>query len=142
VNRAGLCAVLLILAAGPQPYIVTEDRIDTPLTTHQGDSVSGRRIVLDRQLSACLLCHAGPFPAPHLQGTIGPNLDGVGSRLSDGQIRLRVVDAARVNPDTVMPSYYLSTGLNRVGGQWQGRTILTAEQIEDVVAFLTTLRSP
>lgn len=142
MNRAGLYSALLILAAGPEPYTVTEDRIDTPLTIHRGDPVSGRRIVLDRQLSACILCHAGPFPAPHLQGTIGPSLDGVGFRLSEGQIRLRVVDAARVNPGTVMPSYYLSTGLNRVGRQWQGRTILTAEQIEDVVAFLTTLRSP
>lgn len=118
------------------------DRIDTPLTNHRGDPVEGRRIVLDRQLSACLLCHSGPFAEPHLQGNIGPSLDGVGSRLDQAQLRLRLVDSARINPDTLMPSYYVTQGLNRVGGPWQGRTILTAAQIEDVVAFLSTLRGP
>jgi L-cysteine S-thiosulfotransferase len=118
------------------------DAIDTPLTSQPGDAARGRRIVENRQLSACLLCHSGPFPAPHLQGTIGPSLDGVGSRLSAGQIRLRLIDARKLNPDTIMPPYYVVEGLNRVGQAWQGRPALSAEQIEDVVAFLTTLRAP
>ena len=118
------------------------DALDTPLTDAPADLVRGRAIVEDRQLSACLLCHAGPFPAPHLQGTIGPSLDGVGSRLSPGQIRLRLVDARKLNPDTVMPPYYVVDGLNRVGQGWQGRPALSAQQIEDVVAFLATLRTP
>lgn len=118
------------------------DAMDTPLTTQPGDPARGRRIVEDRQLGDCLLCHAGPFPAPHLQGNLGPSLAGVGSRLTPGQIRLRLIDARKLNPETVMPPYYVADGLNRVAYQWQGKPALTAQQIEDVVAFLATLRSP
>jgi sulfur-oxidizing protein SoxX len=118
------------------------DAIDTPLSGQPGDPVRGRQIVENRQLGACLLCHSGPFPAPHLQGTVGPSLDGVGSRLSVGQIRLHLVDARRLNPDTVMPPYYVVDGLNRIGQEWRGRPALSAQQIEDVVAFLVTLRAP
>ncbi|MGE0225085.1 MAG: sulfur oxidation c-type cytochrome SoxX [Acetobacteraceae bacterium] len=113
-----------------------------PLTASPGNPGNGRRLVLDRAASACLLCHAGPFPAPHLQGTIGPDLAGVGSRLTENEIRLRLVDPARLNPDTVMPSYYRTEGLNRVGRPWQGKPVLSAQQIEDVVAYLLTLRQP
>ncbi|HET7881352.1 MAG TPA: sulfur oxidation c-type cytochrome SoxX [Acetobacteraceae bacterium] len=130
-----------MLLAAPM-IVAAADALDTPLTDAPADPVRGRAIVEDRQLSACLLCHAGPFPAPHLQGTIGPSLDGVGSRLSPGQIRLRLVDARKLNPDTVMPPYYVVDGLNRVGQAWQGRPALSAQQIEDVVAFLATLRTP
>ena len=135
----GLAAALLacLVAAAPDG-----DAIDAPLTGRPGDPVRGRQIVENRQVSACLLCHAGPFPEPHLQGTIGPSLDGVGSRLSAGQIRLRLADARKLNPDTVMPPYYVVDGLNRTGRQWQGRPAMSAQQIEDVVAFLTTLRAP
>jgi sulfur-oxidizing protein SoxX len=118
------------------------DAIDTPLTAQPGDPVRGRQIVENRQMSACLLCHSGPFPAPHLQGDIGPSLAGVGSRLTPGQIRLRLVDPRRLDPDSVMPPYHVVDGLNRVGEQWQGRPALSAQQIEDVVAFLATLRAP
>jgi sulfur-oxidizing protein SoxX len=118
------------------------DTIDAPLTPQPGDPARGRQVVENRALSACLLCHGGPFAQPHLQGTIGPSLDGVGSRLSAGQIRLRLVDARKLNPDTVMPPYFVTDGLNRTGRQWQGRPILSAQQIEDVVAFLATLRLP
>jgi sulfur-oxidizing protein SoxX len=103
---ASLLAACLLAAA---------DAIDTPLTAQPGDPGRGRQIVENRSLSACLLCHAGPFPAPHLQGTIGPSLDGVGSRLSAAQIRLRLVDARKSNPDTVMPPYYVVDGLHRTG---------------------------
>ena len=105
-----------------------------------GDAVNGRRIVEDRTVSACLLCHAGPFPAPHLQGNIGPRLDGVGDRLTLEELRQRLVDPSRFNPDTVMPAYGDVEKLNRVGSAWRGRPILTPGQIEDVVAFLSTLR--
>jgi sulfur-oxidizing protein SoxX len=128
-----LSAVLLAAAS---------DAMNTPLTAQPGDAARGRQIVENRALSACLLCHSGPFPDPHLQGTIGPSLTVVGSRLSAGQIRLRLVDARKLNPDTVMPPYYVVDGLNRTGRAWQGKPALSAQQIEDVVAFLTTLRSP
>jgi L-cysteine S-thiosulfotransferase len=109
---------------------------------HAGDTANGRKIVEDRTLSACLLCHAGPFPAPHLQGNIGPRLDGVGDRLTPDEIRQRIVDPSRFNPDTVMPAYGKIDGLNRVGQAWRGRPILTPAQIEDVVAFLASLHAP
>jgi sulfur-oxidizing protein SoxX len=131
-----------MLVAGLLAAAGDADAIDTPLTGQPGDPGRGRQIVENRAVSACLLCHAGPFPAPHLQGTVGPSLDGVGSRLSAGQIRLRLVDSRRLNPSTVMPPYYRVDGLNRTGRQWQGRSILDAKQIEDVVAFLATLRAP
>jgi sulfur-oxidizing protein SoxX len=105
------------------------------------DAVNGRKIVADRALSACLLCHSGPFPAPYSQGNIGPRLDDVGDRLTPDEIRERLVDPARFNPDSVMPAYGRTEGLNRVGQPWRERPILTPAQIEDVVAFLSTLRA-
>jgi sulfur-oxidizing protein SoxX len=124
------------------PYRVEGDAIAAPLTGRPGDPARGRQVVAARQLGTCLLCHPGPFPEERFQGTIGPDLAGVASRLSEGQIRLRIIDAARLNPNTVMPSYYVVDGLNRVGKPWQGRPVLSAEQVEDVVAFLMTLRDP
>jgi sulfur-oxidizing protein SoxX len=99
-----------------------------------------------RQKSLCLLCHSGPFPDPHLHGTIAPDLTGVGSRLSAGQIRLRIVDMKRLNPRSIMPAYYSIMGSGsqesaaRVAAEWRGRSILTAEEIEDLVAYLETLK--
>ena len=141
-------AAVVAMAAGGAgdpalvPYTVAGDSIPASLTGHPGDPVRGRAIVLEREVSTCLLCHGGPFPEVHFQGTIGPSLSGVGGRFSEGQIRLRLVNPAAINPGTLMPSFYTVTGLTRVGQQWQGKPVLTADQIEDVVAYLTTLRQP
>jgi L-cysteine S-thiosulfotransferase len=124
------------------PYTVIEDRIEAPLTGNPGDPARGRTVVTNRQVGLCLLCHAGPFPEERFQGTVGPDLAGIGKRLSEAQIRLRIVDAARLNESTVMPPYYVTDRQNRVGERWRGRPVLTAEQIEDAVAFLSTLREP
>jgi L-cysteine S-thiosulfotransferase len=123
-----------------QPHRVVGDAIPEPLTGTGGDPVAGRGIVVDRRLGACLLCHTGPFPEERFQGTLAPDLSGAGSRWSPGQLRLRLVDATRLEPATIMPPYYRIDGLTRVGSPWLGRPILTAQQVEDVVAFLTTLR--
>jgi len=138
-------AAALIGAAGAGdgplvPYTVIDDRIPTSLTGIDGDPARGRAIVLDRRLGSCLLCHSGPFPGVEPQGTLAPDLSGAGSRWSPGQLRLRLVDPARLNPDTIMPAYYRVDGLTRVGDSWRGKPILTAGQIEDVVAFLLTLQ--
>jgi sulfur-oxidizing protein SoxX len=95
--------------------------------------------VLERT-STCILCHSGPFPEEKFQGDLAPNLSGSGSRWSVGQLRLRLVDASRLNPATIMPSYYRVDGLERVASAWRGKPILTAEQIEDIVAYLASLR--
>jgi sulfur-oxidizing protein SoxX len=96
--------------------------------------------VLDRQVGLCLLCHSGPFPEERFQGNLAPDLTGVGARLSSGQIRLRIVDASRVNPQTIMPAYYRTENLQRVAPAYRGKTVLSAQQIEDIVAFLVTLK--
>ena len=122
-----------------RPYEIVGDAIPDSLTGVPGDPARGRAVVVSRQTGLCLLCHSGPFPEERFQGTLAPDLGRAGVRWSDGQLRLRMVDSARVNPATIMPSYYRIEGLTRVGRAWQGKTVLSAEQIEDVVAFLTTL---
>jgi len=143
---AAIAIVLALLASGAvaraddlHPYTIVGDAIPQPLTGAPGDPARGRAIVVSRA-GTCLLCHSGPFPDEKFQGNFSPDLTGSGARWSQGQLRLRLVDAAKLNPDTIMPSYYRVGGLVRVGAAWRGKPILSAEQIEDVVAFLATLR--
>jgi sulfur-oxidizing protein SoxX len=123
------------------PFKVAGDAIPAPLTNTPGDPARGRSIVADRKVGLCLLCHTGPFPEERFQGNLAPDLAGAGQRWSEGQLRLRIVDAARLNPSTIMPSYYRIERLTRVNATWQSKPILTAQQVEDVVAFLRTLRN-
>ena len=139
-----IAAALLALPgpAGAQalrPYTVVGDAIPEPLTNARGDVARGRALVVERS-STCILCHSGPFPEQKFQGDLAPDLSGSGSRWSEGQLRLRLVDASRLNAATIMPSYYRVAGLDRVGTTWRGKPILSAEQIEDIVAYLITLR--
>ena len=123
-----------------RPFQIVGDAIPTSLTGTEGDPARGRTIVTTRQIGLCLLCHSGPFPEERFQGDLAPNLRGAGSRWSEGQLRLRIVDASKLNLETIMPSYYVVDRLTRVAPAFRGKPVLTAEQIEDVVAFLTTLR--
>jgi sulfur-oxidizing protein SoxX len=128
-----------VFAQDLRPYAVTDDGIADSLTGAPGDPARGRALVLDRS-STCILCHSGPFAEARFQGDLAPSLAGAGSRWSVSQLRLRLVDASRFNPQTIMPSYYRVDGLDRVASNWRGKPILSAEQIEDIVAFLATLR--
>src|SRR5262245_6411850 len=134
----------IAVAAGAQdalrPYTIAGDVIAEPLAGSKGDAERGRSIVVNRQVGLCLLCHSGPYPDERFQGTLAPDLKGTGSRWSEGQLRLRIVDASRLNPDTIMPPYYRVEGLVRVAPALQGKPLLTAEQIEDVIAHLVALR--
>jgi sulfur-oxidizing protein SoxX len=123
-----------------RPYAIVGDAIPASLTGAKGDPARGKAIVLNRQVGLCLLCHSGPFPEERFQGNMAPDLKGTGSRWSEGELRLRLVDARKLNPDTIMPPYYVVDGMNRVARSFRGKPILTAEQIEDVVAFLATLK--
>jgi L-cysteine S-thiosulfotransferase len=144
---AVLASVLLAMTALPcaaiaqalQPYTVTDDAIAKSLTGAPGDPARGRALVVARS-STCILCHSGPFPEQQFQGDLAPSLAGAGSRASAGQLRLRLVDASRLNAATIMPSYYRIDGLQRVGTTWREKPILSAEQIEDMVAYLASLR--
>ncbi|MET0919242.1 MAG: sulfur oxidation c-type cytochrome SoxX [Burkholderiales bacterium] len=105
-----------------------------------GDAARGRALVVARDSANCVLCHAVPDPAVKFAGDVGPSLAGVGARLSEAQLRLRVADNLRVNPATVMPSYYKVDGLDRVASTYAGKPVLTAQEMEDVVAWLVTLK--
>jgi len=130
-----------IVAAGCMVGVAHgSDAIPDSLTGRKGDPVRGRAIVANRQVGLCLLCHSGPFPEERFQGNLAPDLRGAGARWTEGQLRLRIVDSSRINPTTIMPAYHRTEGLTRVAPAHRGRPILTAEQIEDVVAFLTTLK--
>ncbi len=143
---AGCVAVALALQpmasarAELKSYKVVGDAIPESLTGSQGDPAKGRAIVANRQIGLCLLCHTGPFPEERFQGTLAPDLAGAGTRWSPGQLRLRIVDSTRINPATIMPPYYRIDGLTRVAPAFAGKPVLNAEQIEDVVAFLATLK--
>jgi sulfur-oxidizing protein SoxX len=131
-----LIAVALLAVAGSA---AASDALPDSLTGAKGDPVRGRALVASRQQGLCLLCHSGPFPEERFQGNLAPDLRSA-TRLSEGEIRQRIVDPRRSNPDSIMPAYYDTGGLNRVAPSFRGKTILTAEQIEDIVAYLLTLK--
>jgi sulfur-oxidizing protein SoxX len=140
---AGVGAIMLGAACHAdelRPYQVANGAIVAPLTGKTGEPARGRAIVTNRTVGLCLLCHSGPFPEERFQGNLAPDLRGAGSRWSEGELRLRMADSHRLNPDTIMPAYYKLDGLNRVAPAFRGKPLLTAEQIEDVVAFLATMR--
>ena len=141
---AGVAVAILLflplLVAAQELYTVVGDAVPTPLTDVPGNPANGRAIIANRQVGLCLLCHTGPFPEERFQGNLAPNMSGAGSRWSEGQLRLRLVDASRLNAASIMPAYYRTAGLNRVASAVQGKPLLAAQQIEDVVAFLLTLK--
>lgn len=138
----GLAAAQMA-AKDPVPTAVigaVDGALPQSLTGGPGDAVRGRAIVANRQLGLCLLCHTGPIPEERFQGNLAPDLAGAGKRWSAAQLRLRMVDARTLNPQTIMPSYHRTDGLNRVAPASAGLPMLGAQQVEDVVAYLLTLR--
>lgn len=141
--RAAMLVLLMASTASSHAYDsidVVGDAVPQPLTSTPGDAERGRAIVGDRQVGLCLMCHTGPFPDERSQGTLAPDLAGAGMRWSEGQLRLRIVDSRRLNPDTIMPSYFRAAEGRRVGKAFRDQPVLDAQQVEDVVAFLVTLR--
>src|SRR3954454_18374491 len=144
--RASLALLAVVsLAVTPasaqlRPYAAVGDAIPISLAGAPGDAGRGRAIAATRQVGLSLLCHSGPFPEERFQGDLAPSLAGAGSRSIEGQLRLRIVDASRLNSATIMPPYYRADGLTRVAANVRGKPVLTADQIEDVVAYLATLR--
>ena len=141
VTSAGLAAPIVYAApAQPVAYEMVGDALPQPLQGLVGDAARGRALVTDRREGLCLLCHRGPFPEERFQGDLSTDLSGAGARWTPGQLRLRLTDAKRLNPDSVMPAYHRTDGLQRVGSAWQGRPVFSAQQVEDVVAFLASLK--
>ena len=123
-----------------RPYQVVGDAIPSSLTGRPGDVAEGRKVVEDRKLGNCLSCHAFPFVAED-PGNIGPDLHGVGARLTAAQLRLRVVNMKVLDPQTIMPAYFRVAGLRDVAKPFADKPILTAQQVEDLVAFLVSTKS-
>ncbi|MBS9478476.1 sulfur oxidation c-type cytochrome SoxX [Ancylobacter radicis] len=122
------------------PYVVTADAINEPLAGQRGDPARGQVLLSERHRSLCILCHALPSGAAPLQGTLAPSLAGIGARLSEGQIRLRIVDMKRLNPSSIMPAYYSLYSGARTAPAWQDKPVLEAAEIEHLVAYLVTLK--
>ena len=148
MTRIALLTVTIVLSALPatatdrasdSPYIIKMGQIEAPLTKTPGIPSRGRQIVAGRRAN-CLACHTAPIPEEQFHGNLGPDLSKIGSYYDAGELRLRLVDPKQLNPDTIMPAFLKTTGLNRVGKQYTGKPILSAQQIEDVIAYLLTLK--
>ncbi len=140
-----LCACFLTAMSGARadalvPFEVVEDTIPAPLTSQPGDAERGRAVYVDRDRGHCLLCHVSAHVQEPFAGTIGPDLSTVADVYGAGQLRYRVVDSTLMNPDTVMPSYYRVDGLVQVDAAFDGQPVLTAQEVEDLIAFLLTFR--
>lgn len=144
--RTTLAALVLLglaaAAAGQEvaPFVVSGGVVAAPLGGLAGSAERGGRIVRNRETANCLICHTIPDPTEAFMGEVGPPLAGVGARLAPGQIRLRLIDPTLANPDAVMPAYHRTAGLVHVDARWRGRPVLSAQDIEDVVAYLSALK--
>ncbi len=142
-KRIALALALLVILnlQVAHAQVIKGDSIIESLSVEPGDPVRGRAIVASRQTGLCLLCHSGPFPEERFQGNLAPELKVSVARLNAPQLRARIVNAAHFNPQTIMPSYYQTSHLNRVAPKFAGQTLLSGQEIEDVIAFLVTLNN-
>jgi sulfur-oxidizing protein SoxX len=144
VALAPITAMAEDAATLPENYCsweVKDYAIEEPLCGLVGDALRGKQIVSDSHRGNCLACHQLPIPGIEAYGTIGPPLQGIASRLTESQIRVRIVDTRNINPMSIMPGFYRDPRLiNRPGKPYRGKTFLTAQQVEDVIAYLVTLK--
>jgi L-cysteine S-thiosulfotransferase len=135
---------VLNVHAATEKFTVVGDGIPRALTATPGDADRGRAIVMNRQVGMCTLCHQLTTDATNadekFQGNLSTNLTGAGKRWTAAQLRLRIVDSRRIMPSTIMPAYHRTDKLTRVGKAWQSQPIFSAQQVEDVVAYLVTLQ--
>ena len=145
LSAAAILAITAVAGSASAESLVSYQVVDDysipqSLTGAPGDPAKGREVAIDRKLGNCLACHQMPIPEQAFHGETGPDLAGVADRYSEGELRLRVVNPKIVNPATMMPAFYRTEGLNRVMKNFQGKPMLSAEQVEDVVAYLKTLK--
>lgn len=136
-------SALLALPTSSQAQIIWDgDAIPNALSAQPGDPIKGRTLVTSRQTGLCILCHAGPFPEERFQGNLAPELKLSVANLSAAQLRARLVDPSKTSANTIMPSYFRIDHLQRVAPQFAGKTVLSAQEIEDVIAYLLTIKTP
>ena len=135
----GSAMLIGCIAEETRTFAIYGDAIPDSLTERVGDADRGQAVFLDRDRGHCVLCHAVDGLEARFQGNVGPALDGIGARLNEGQLRLRVVDYTPIDPNVIMPSYFRSDNLHQVGQAYEGQTVLSAQEVEDIVAYLMTL---
>lgn len=130
-----------VMAAGPVSYKIVDDAVPEPLTAEAGDPDRGRAAMINRKLGNCLACHQiSSIPEQPFHGEVGPPLDGAADRWTEGQLRLIVANSKALFDGTIMPAFYRTEGLNRVAKKFEGKTIISAQDVEDIVAYLKTLK--
>lgn len=149
-RRFAVATALAATVAVSGPAIAEElveytivDGVEIPkaLTDKAGDPENGRKVAIDRKLGNCLACHQiAQIPEQPFHGNIGPELSDIGARLTPAEIRLQIVNSRALNPDSAMPAFYKVEGINQVKAGFEGKPILDAQQIEDVIAYLETLK--
>lgn len=127
-------------AAESVKYTIVNDTIPQSLTGVPGDAAAGKKAAVTQTKGNCLACHEMPIPEEQFHGKTGPSLMGIGSRQNAAELRMRLVDPKVINPDTMMPAFYKTEGLHRVMKKFEGQTILTAQEVEDIVAYLLTVK--
>lgn len=140
MKHAVFLACLLLVSCSYLSHKPASDTQPEPLTNVPASVSAGEAVFAARDAGHCVLCHQVSSLSAEFQGNLGPTLDGIGARLSPGQIRYRIVDASRLNPATIMPPYYRTTGFSQVAGPYRDRPVLSAEQVEHLVAYLSSLR--
>lgn len=123
------------------PYAVKDYAIEQSLTGKPGDAAKGRALAVTSGQGNCVICHKLPIPEVAFRiGNVGPDLTEVGGRLTPGEIRMRIVNPKLLNEETIMPAYYRVSGLNRVAPNFANKPMLSPEQVEDLVAYLSSLK--
>jgi sulfur-oxidizing protein SoxX len=136
---ATLAAAAGCVATGGVSYTLADGEIREPLTAGNPDAERGRKVLVSREAN-CILCHAVPETGERFFGNLAPPLSGIGRRLTAAQMRARIADPLAFNRESIMPAYYRVEGLNRVAENLRGKPVLSAAQIEDVIAYLQTLQ--
>ena len=141
-------AIVALTASGlmadtvaPSAVKFEDGTVMASLTGVAGDPVAGRDVFKGRKLGNCLACHMNAEMAEEsFHGEVGPPMDGAGSRWSEAELRAIVSNSKMVFEDTIMPAFYRDSGFSRSAKKFDGKSILTAQQVEDVVAYLMTLK--
>lgn len=148
MKRSLIAAAVLCISVGnanaevaPADVMYEDGAVVASLTGTPGDAANGRKVFANRKLGNCLACHVNPELSEQLfHGEIGPSLEGVGDNWEEAALRGLLVNSKNVFEDTMMPAFYVDTGYTRVMSKFDGKTILTAQEVEDVLAYLLTLK--
>lgn len=141
VVATGTSGAMASDAVGPTAVAFEDGAVTASLTGQAGDPAEGAKVFMNRKLGNCLACHINAdMEEQPFHGEVGPALDGVADRWSEAELRGIVSNSKEMFPDTIMPAFYRDAGFNRTLEKFDGKTILSAQQVEDVVAYLLTLK--